>query len=114
EPTTAGGDENACCLADDPTRSVRYPHARVLPRPPSAPRRAGAPVVYEQAAPVKWCCEGLCRRWVVLIGFGVRGHDASTSRTVKLYSDRPQATGRAALGVVPVACGPFCGEAVEP
>jgi hypothetical protein len=77
------------------------------------PRRHGAPVVYEQAAPVKWCCVEMCRWWGVLIGFGVRDHAASTNQTVNLYCDRPQANGTTILEVVPVACCPWCGEAVE-
>jgi len=67
-----------------------------------------------QAAPVKWCCAEMCRWWNVLIGFGVRGHDASTSQEVNLYRELPQANGRVIVEVVPIQCCPWCGETVEP
>ena len=70
-------------------------------------------VVYEQAASVKFCCVEMCRRWNVLIGFGVVGHDRSTSCEVNLSIPRPQANGCTLAEVVPVAFCPWCGEAVE-
>jgi len=85
---------------------------RVLYR--ARPAACGSFVVFEQAAPVRWCCEGMCRHWTNLIGFGVRDCAASTSRDVNLYRDRPQANGGTMLEVVPVAFCPFCGEAIEP
>jgi hypothetical protein len=67
--------------------------------------------VYRQGA-VRWCCTGMARWWGVLVGFGVRDC-ASTSRTVNIYLNRPQANGKTAVEVVPIDCCPWCGEAVE-
>jgi len=78
----------------------------------SCPSRTGEPV-YEQTAPVKFCCAEMCRRWSVLIGFGVLGHDRSTSREVNLSIPKPQAKGHTLMEVVPVAFCPWCGQPVE-
>jgi hypothetical protein len=70
------------------------------------------PVVYRPGA-VKWCCIEMCRWWNVLIGFGVRGCPASTSRDVNLFIDRPQANGENVVETVEIAFCPFCGQPVE-
>ena len=74
--------------------------------------KSGSPV-YEQDAPVKFCCAEMRRWWNVLIGFGVVGHDQSTSREVNLCVPRAQANGKTVAEVVPVSFCPWCGEAVE-
>ena len=71
------------------------------------------PVVYQQG-PVRFCCESMCRWWGLLVGFGVLGHSASTSRDVCLYLSRPQVNGVQSLEVVPVQHCPWCAEAIEP
>ena len=68
--------------------------------------------VYRQGQ-VSWCCAEMCRWWGLLVGFGVRGCAASTSRTVNLFLDRPQASGKTAVEVVPLDFCPWCGQAVE-
>ncbi len=74
--------------------------------------KSGSPV-YEQTAPVKFCCVEMCRWWDVLIGFGVVGHDRSTSKEVNLCMPRAQANGRILAEVVPVEFCPWCGEPVK-
>ncbi len=74
--------------------------------------KSGTPV-YEQVAPVKFCCAGMCRWWNILIGFGIVGHERSTSKEVNLCVPRAQANGRALVEVVPIEFCPWCGEAVE-
>jgi hypothetical protein len=69
-------------------------------------------VVFRQG-PVAFCCTEMCRWWGVLVGFGVRGHAATTSRTVNLFLSRPQANGPQVLEVVPVDYCPWCGEVVH-
>lgn len=61
--------------------------------------------VYEQVGPAEFCCASMCRYWCVLVGFGVLGHERSTSRDVNLCIPRPQANGRTVLEVVPIQ---FC------
>lgn len=75
-----------------------------------APR--GAATVYE-SKDVRFCCERMRRWWGVLIGFGVRGCPASTSREVNLFHSRSQVGSAAALEVVAIDHCPFCGESVE-
>jgi hypothetical protein len=78
----------------------------------SRPAKA-AGVVYQAVGRVQYCCERMRQQWGRLIGFGVLGHRASTSREVNLASAVPQANGRTVLEVVPIECCPFCGETVE-
>jgi hypothetical protein len=68
--------------------------------------------VYEQTD-VTFCCVGMARQWGNLLGFGVRGFPASTSRNVNLFVDRPQVNGRSILELVPIQHCLFCGEAIE-
>jgi hypothetical protein len=86
---------------------------RVLYRSRLSRSRHAEPV-YEQAGPTKFCCAEMCRWWGRLIGFGVHGCSASTSKTVNLYLSHPQANGKVVCEVVPADFCPWCGEAVEP
>ena len=74
---------------------------------------SAAEPVYEQAGPVTFCCAEMCRRWNALVGFGVLGHDRSTSREVNLSIPKPQANGRTLAEVVPIDFCPWCGQPVE-
>ena len=68
--------------------------------------------VYEETS-VAFCCPSMALQWGRLLGFGVRGSPASTSREVNLFVDRQQANKRTILEVFPIQYCPFCGEAVE-
>jgi hypothetical protein len=70
------------------------------------------PTVYRQG-PVRWCCASMARWWGLVVGFGVKGCAAVTSRTVNLYLAQPQVGGKTAVEVVPVDFCPWCGEVVE-
>src|ERR1700737_2771993 len=67
--------------------------------------------IYQQG-PVKFFCASMCQWWGQLVGFGARGA-SSTSMEVSLYSERPQANGKAVLELVPVDFCPWCGEGIE-
>ena len=68
--------------------------------------------VYEVTR-VVFCCEEMKQQWGRLIGFGVKDCLRSTSRDVSLFTAIPQVNGNFLLEVTPVACCPWCGEAVE-
>jgi hypothetical protein len=79
-------------------------HSRLSKRSPT--------VVYEQG-PVDFCCEGMCRWWGQLLGFGARDSTASTSKEANLYLSRPQANGTVALELVAFDFCPWCAQPVE-
>lgn len=79
---------------------------------PYCSRRA-VEVVDEVEGPVRFCCAGRCRVRSELIGFGVRGHAASTSREVNTFTDKAQAGGGTVCVLTEIQHCPFCGEPVE-
>lgn len=83
---------------------------RVFYRGQSSP---SGETVYEQNGPMTFCCATMRRYWCVLVGFGVLGHDQSTSREANLSIPRAQANGRTLQEVIPIDFCPWCGQAVE-
>lgn len=69
--------------------------------------------VYRQCGPAKFCCEPMRDRWGSLVGFGVKGNAATTSREVSLYGSLPQADGLAVAILTPIDFCPWCGDAIE-
>jgi len=73
----------------------------------------GPKVVYEQVGEPAFCCEAMHRHWGLMVGFGVRGAERSTSKEINLWTRLPQASGFGAWGLVAIHFYPFCREAVE-
>jgi hypothetical protein len=82
-------------------------------RVPYRSRCARVGTVYEIAGPIRFCCASMCRTWGEFIGFGIRGHAATTSREVNVFTDRAQASGGTVCILTEIQHCPCCGEAVE-
>lgn len=69
--------------------------------------------VYRQIGQIQFCCSEMKSRWGSLVGFGVHGHQETTSREVNLWTQHPQASEAIINGITPIHHCPWCGEVIQ-
>jgi len=73
----------------------------------------GPVVVYEQAGPPRFCCDGMRRVWADLIGFGLKGHARTSYCGVGLFTVYGEYLPRPIPGVIDIRYCPWCGDRIE-